>query len=230
VWAYKAFDKNMKCKGFQFKEGEEYTHNGKIEICKSGYHACENPLDVLNYYNLCDSVFCKVEATGNVQKHSDDTKICTDKIKIGLKISLPEFIKAGIDFVFEKCKTTEPASSGDSAKLASSGHSAKLASSGHSAQLASSGDSAQLASSGDSAKLARSGHSAQVEGNGKNSIACGIGKHNAAKGALGTWIVLSEFDDNNIVLCVKSVKVDGKKIKANTWYSLQNRKFVEKKQ
>ena len=179
--AYKAFDKDMKCKGFQFEEGKGYTHDKPIKICDSGFHACESPLDVLNYYNLCDSVFCEVEAVGNVEKKGNDTKICTDKIKIGLKLDLPQFIKAGIDFVFEKCKITETTSSG---------------------------------------------YYAWVECSGKNSIACGIGKNNRAKGIKGTWMVLSEINSDGIVETVKSVRVDGKKIKADTWYKLENKKFV----
>ena len=123
------------------------------------------------------------------------------------------------------------ASSGFSAKLASSGFSAKLASSGFSAKLASSGNSAQLASSGDSAQLASSGNSAQLASSGKYSVVAGIGGNNIAKAALGNWIVLAEWtwdeDDNYTPKCVKAVQVDGDKIKADTWYKLDNGEFVE---
>src|SRR5271157_71907 len=93
VKGYKAFDKDMKCQGFQFQEGKEYVHTGKIEFCKSGFHFCENPLDTLNYYDLCDSKFAEVEATGKVkQGDNEDSKSVTNEIKINAKLSLPGFI------------------------------------------------------------------------------------------------------------------------------------------
>ena len=123
------------------------------------------------------------------------------------------------------------ASSGDYAQLASSGNLAHLASSGNSAQLASSGDYAKLASSGDSAQLASSGDSAKLASSGKYSVVAGIGGNNIAKTALGNWIVLAEWawdeDGNYTPKCVKAVQVDGDKIKADTWYKLDNGEFVE---
>ena len=119
------------------------------------------------------------------------------------------------------------ASSGNYAKLASSGNYAKLASSGIYAQLASSGNYAKLASSGNYAKLASSGDSAQLASSGKNSIVCAIGVNSIAKAAKGSWITLAEYDKNYIVKCVKTEKVTGKRIKADTWYRLRNGMFEE---
>lgn len=70
---YKAFDKGLTCKGFQFEVGKEYKHDGNIEVCASGFHYCENPLDVLDYYNLCECEFCEVEALGK-QRPTKKTK------------------------------------------------------------------------------------------------------------------------------------------------------------
>jgi hypothetical protein len=286
IKGFKAFDKGLTCKGFKFEEGKEYTHEGDIKICESGFHFCENPLDVLNYYDLIDSEFAEVEAIGKVKKNNDnDSKLVTDKIKIGAKLDLPMFIKSSIDFVWEKCnqkgikKVLNKASSGDYSKLASSGYYSKLASSGYSAQLASSGDSSQLASSGDSAKLASSGDSSQLASSGdysqlassgdssqlassgdsaklassgdssqlassgdysqlassgNYSVIAGIGINNIAKGIKGNWIVLAEWKydkklSRNIPIYVKSQKIDGKKLKENTYYKLKKGKFVEVK-
>jgi hypothetical protein len=124
------------------------------------------------------------------------------------------------------------AASGDCAQLAASGDSAKLAASGHYAKLAASGDSAQLAASGHSAKLAASGDYAQLEANGKNSIAAGIGFNNTAKAKKGCWIVLAEWKNINAEwtpVCVKTVQIDGEKIKEDVFYRLENGEFLEVK-
>jgi hypothetical protein len=185
VVGFKAFDKGLVCRGFQFEEGKTYEHKGDFIPCNSGFHFCENPLDVLNYYDLCNSEFAIVEAVGEVKK--EDNKSVTNKLKIGIKLNLPRFIKASIEYVSECCKQeqntdnnkkkSQLSSSGDSAKLASSGEYAKLASSGEYAQLASSGDSAKLASSGDSAKLASSGEYAKLASSGYSAKLASIGEY-----------------------------------------------------
>lgn len=80
--AYKAFNKDWTCNGFQYEVGESYEHKGDISICSMGFHSCENPLDVLNYYDLCESKFALVEVSGKTETHNDDSKICSSKIKI----------------------------------------------------------------------------------------------------------------------------------------------------
>jgi hypothetical protein len=121
------------------------------------------------------------------------------------------------------------ASSGDYAQLASSGDYAQLASSGYSAKLASSGYSAKLASSGDSAKLASSGYSAKLAIEWKYSVWANIGKTWIIKWIIGTRITLAEYDNYWNPICVKSAQIDGKKLKENMWYKLENKRFVEVK-
>jgi len=168
---YKAFNDDMTCRGFQYEVGKTYNHTGNISCCNSGFHACENPLDILDYYNLTTSKFAIVEQSGEIKKEKDKT--VSSSIKIEASLELDGLIKAAFDYIWNKCKSktkdkdsAKLASSGDYAQLASSGDSAQLASSGDSAKLASSGDSAQLASSGDSAKLASSGDSAKLASSG----------------------------------------------------------------
>ena len=175
---FKAYSKGMVCKGFQYQEGETYECE-KAEICKSGFHFCENPLDVLNYYNLCESEFSTVESLGKTQKHNDDSKVCTTKIKIGAKLSLPAFIKASVDFLLTKTinkKNTaaswdysQLAASGDSSQLAASWDYSQLAASGGYSQLAASGGYSKLAASGGYSKLAASGHSSKLAASGDYS-------------------------------------------------------------
>ena len=221
---FKAFGKGMICKGKQYAENTVFEES-KAVICCSGMHFCENPLDVLDYYPLVDSngnmvEVAEVEALAEC-KTDDNKKYCTKKLKIGLKLSLSEFVKAAIDFVHKK--NGGKMSTGNYAKLASSGDGAKLASSGDVAQLASSGDVAQLASSGDYAQLASSGNGAVI---------AGIGKLNTAKGKKGSWLVLAEWGYNDIEekyipVCVKAAQIDGAVIKEDTFYKLENGEFKE---
>ena len=206
---YKAYGKGLKCKGFQYEVGKEYKHEGEINPCQSGFHFCENPLDVLDFYDLTECEFSEVEATGKT-KTDDNKKTVTDKIKIGAKLDLPAFIKASFDFLWERCK-------------------AKEKDNGYYSQLASSGDSSKLASSGDSSQLASSGYYSQLEMQGEKSVGANIGINGIIKGKKGCWITLAEYGDNNEIKFVASAKIDGKKIKENTWYKLKNKKFVEVK-
>ena len=225
----KAFDRDMKCRGFQFEEGNEYEEEDAI-ICEKGFHFCENPLDVLNYYNVCDSEYAAVEGSGTVVGHTEDSKKSATKLKIVAKLSLAEFIQASVDFLFQNNKNN--AASGNSSKLAASGYSSKLAASGDSSQLAASGDSSQLAASGYSSQLAASGDSSQLEMTGSDSVGAAIGLNNSIKGVIGDWMTLAEWEWDQgkgryVPVCVKSAKIDGKKIKPDTWYILKDGKFTE---
>ena len=247
IKGYKAFNKDMTCKEFTYEEGKEYEIKEAIKICVTGFHFCTNPLDCLGYYDLIDSNFHEVESLGETQTHPDDSKVVTNRIKIGAKLDLRAYIKASFDFLWESCNNKEEASgysaqlaaSGDSAKLAASGYSAKLAASGDSAKLAAGGYSAQLAASGNFAKLAASGESAQLAASGDSakleltggySVGAGIGINNKIKAKKGDWITLAEwrYDDNKYIpLCVKSAQVDGTILKEDVWYVLREGEFKE---
>jgi hypothetical protein len=267
ITGFKAYNKGMVCRGFQYKVGKTYECE-TAKICNSGFHFCQNPLDVLNYYNLCESDFSEAKSLGKTQKHDTNSQVCTTKIKIGAKLSLPAFIKASIDFLLTKTtdnKTkaasrhysqlaasrhssqlaasgyySQLAASGNFSKLVASGNFSKLVASGDSSQLAASGDSSQLAASGyysqlaasgNFSKLVASGNSNKLEINGSDSVGAAIGVGCVIKGTIGSWITLSEwkYDEKkqrNIPVCVKSTQIDGKKIKADTFYKLKNGKFV----
>ena len=167
---YKGFAPGMICRGKQYAENTVFEED-KAVICESGMHFCENPFDVLDYYDLVNSDgsfndFAEVKALGEV-KTNDDKKFCTTKLKIGAKLTFAGFVKACVDFVIEKTKTeTDNGSSGDSAKIGSSGNYAQIGNSGNYAQIGSSGDSAQIGSSGDCAKIGSSGNYAQIGNSG----------------------------------------------------------------
>lgn len=169
----------------------------------SGFHFCKNPLDVLDYYPLIDNdgnmtEFAEIEALDDV-KTDDNKKFCTKKLKVGAKINFPALVQASVNFELEKTLTKD-------AKIQTT-----------------SKDSAQIGSSGDSAKITSEG---------KYSVICCAGHNSIAKGKIGSWITLSEwkYDEEkqvNIPVCVKTEFIDGEIIKEDTFYKLENGKFVE---
>ena len=252
--AFKAFDKNFQCRGYQFEEGKAFETDS-ASLCNTGFHACENPLDVLNYYDLTESRFAEVDLDATDETHEDDSKRVGKKIHIKAELTLKGFIKAAIDFLIGDTKSevdpnnraqlassgygAQLASSGDGAQLASSGYGAKLASSGDGAQLASSGDGAKLASSGngaklassgDGAKLASSGYGAKLASSGDGAVVMSAGIEGKAKAKKGSWISIAEWKwdgEKNIPACVKSAIIDGETLKEDTYYTVKDGEFVE---
>ena len=94
--AYKAFDETLSCKGFQYEVGQTYTHDGDVEICSAGFHACGNPLDCWTYYDLTQSRFAEVELSGEQQRHIEDSKIAAAEITIKAELTLPAFITRNV--------------------------------------------------------------------------------------------------------------------------------------
>lgn len=94
ITAYKAFDKNMKCRGFQYRIGKEYDIDGEIELCGQGFHACKSPCEIWEYYNmLCGAPrFAEVELSGKILEDNSSTKVCSSHIKIKKELSLTDII------------------------------------------------------------------------------------------------------------------------------------------
>ena len=252
--ACKGFDKNLRCRGFQYEVGGEYTEE-TAELCNRGPHACENPLDTLRYYRPGDSRYCEVEIEDNGQRSSYDSKVCGKHIKIGAEIGLKGVINAGVRFVFDKCEsaTEENASgwrgnadaSGDSGNAAASGwrgnaaasdERGNAAASGERGNAAASGERGNAAASGDRGNAAASGwrgtavvtgFAGRATALGEQCLAVAWGEDSLARGTVGNWIVVSERDDDGNIIDVKIAKVDGDTVKADTWYKLVNGEIME---
>ena len=218
--AYKGFDKNMQCRGFQFEEGKTY-HEDEAKLCKSGFHACENPLDVFGYYSPGkNSIYREVELEDvSEERNSDDTKVCAKTIKIGAKLDVPGLCKAHFEYVSARCNPANGRVAGDK-ESAAAGESGSAAAGYKGSAAAGESGSAAAGESG-SAAAGESGSAAA----GKQGIACCRG--GKVKGNIGAVLALSELDDNGNNISAKAVVVDGKTIKANTWYTLKNGEFVE---
>ena len=208
---YKGFDKDLRCKDFQYEIGKEYETE-RAEICEEGFHACEFPLDVLWYYNPADSRFCEVELDANEQTR-DDSKRVGKKIKIGAEIGLSGLVKAGVKFILEKADF-------ENAKATNTGNRSAATNTGYSSAATNTGNRSAATNTGDCS-------AATVEG--KESIAIVTGNGSKASGKRGCWLVLTERDNKNHVLGVQAVKVDGETIKEDAFYTLSGGKVTEVK-
>ena len=174
--AYKGFNGDMTCRDFQYEVGKGYIYEGDIELCESGFHACRNPFDVLNYYdNMLNGKYCIVEQSGTIKEGRD--KQVSSKISIKEEIGWQGLIKAGIDYIKDLTKpvgisndmsnddgySAHIGSSGDDAQIGSSGYSAHIGSSGDDAQIGLSGDRARIGLSGDYARIGSSGDYARID-------------------------------------------------------------------
>ena len=236
IIAYKAMDKNMQCRGKQYEVGKTY-HEDKADCCHAGMHACENPLDVLHYYPLKDSPrFFEVECGGSVDKSEDDSKLACTELTVKGEVNFAGLVKATVNAVFNRVKGKEPFSSGYSSTAGSSGRYSTAGSSGRCSTAGSSGDYSTAGSSGDCSTAGSSGDSStaaatgafcSAKADGKDSIAVVNGACGKACGALGCYLVLTEYDDDGHMICAKMARVDGSAIRENVYYTLKNGEFVE---
>lgn len=211
ITAYKGFDKDFKCRGFQYEVGKDYKMDGDIQCCKRGFHACESPFEVFDYYDMLSSRFAVVELSGTIDKEKKSTKICSSNIKIKAELNIADIVKLGIEWI--KDITLSPKAGGDIGLNDNSG------------------DSALIGSSDDYAKIGSSGNFALINSTGEHSVIMAAGYNSIVKASLGSWITLAEWeindDSNSIPICVKTEKVDGRRIKADTYYRLVNGEFKE---
>ena len=218
IIAYKAMDKNMQCRGKQYEVGKTY-HEDKADCCHAGMHACENPLDVLHYYQLKDSPrFFEVECGGDVDKNGENGKLACTELTVKGEVNFAGLVKATVNAVFNRVKGKEPFSSGDCSTAGTSGYGSTAGTSGNCSTAGTSGDCSTAGTSGSYCR-------AKVDG--KDSIAVANGAHSKARGAMGCYLVLTEYDDDGHMLCAKMARVDGSTVKENVWYTLKNGEFVE---
>lgn len=201
IKAYKAFDKDLSCRGFKYKVGKEYEETGDIEACEKGFHACPYPLDVFGYYAPAGSRFCEVEQSGKIDDSESD-KVCSSKIRIGAELDIRGLVKAAVSYVKERCTNECNAKPGKPATAGNYG-------------AATAGDSG--------AATAR-----WKASTGSNGLSVARGKNVQVKGGIGAILVIAEErDDTYDIVDWKAVAVDGEVVKADTWYRLENGELVE---
>ena len=219
---FKGFDKDLKCRDFQYEIGKEYTEE-KADICNCGFHACEFPMDVFNYYPPSDSRYCEVELEANNQKSSDDSKRVGKKISVKAEIGIAGIIKAGVEYIKEQVNWEDD-------KATNTGDRSAATNTGYRSAATNTGDQSAATNTGDQSAATNTGDQSAAIVEGKESIALATGIDSKAKGKIGCFIVLAEWkeiDNEYHIVDVKSAKVDGKNIKEDTFYTLKDGKFVE---
>lgn len=209
ITGFKGFDKDLKCKDYQYEVGKEFEEEGKIEACSNGFHFCENPLDVLGYYPPYDEKgsnrYCIVKGSGNIDRDGDDTKVACSKLYISAEIGLKGIIEAGVKFILDKVNWKDNKKSNTGYRSAAT-------------------------NTGNQSAATNTGYRSAAEVTGKESIAIVTGKDSKAKGSIGCWIVLTErgeWDGNAYPIKeVKAVRVDGEIIKPDTYYKLINGEVI----
>ena len=206
---FKGFKQDMTCRGFQFEEGKTYEES-KADLCNSGFHACEYPLDVFGYYPPADSVYHEVELDGVCDKRESDSKVCGKKIAIGARLSIHRMVELSVQYIHSKIDQTKKQHVMD----------------GDQSAATNTGDQSAATNTGNWSAAANTGNWSAAKVSGKQSVAIATGYQSKACGALGCWLVLAEWQDGEIV-DMQIARVDGEKIKADTWYMLQGGSFVE---
>lgn len=227
IKGYKGFNPDMTCRGFQYETGKEYDTDG-AKACERGFHFCENPFDVWGYYPPCGedgrlNRFCEVEGSGETDCSKPDKTACSH-IRIGDEIGLQGIIKAGVKFIMDKA-------AGDGEKESNTGDRSAATNTGNRSAATNTGDCSAATNTGGQSAATNTGDCSAASVGGRESVAIVTGKDSMAKGAPGCWIVLTERGDWDGATCpikeVKAFKVDGEKIKADTFYKLVNGEAVE---
>ena len=243
IHSYKGCDKDLKCRGFAYEIGKDYEQDGKIKCCNNGFHACEFPLDVFNYYAPGEnSRYCTVTQSGVTDKEEGDSKVASSKIHIETEIGLDGIIKAGVKFILDKVNWKNQKESntgdysaatntGDRSAATNTGDCSAATNTGYRSAATNTGDRSAATNTGNYSEATNTGYFSAAKVSGKESIAIVTGKGSKAAGALGDWIVLTEKGEWNgdtyPIKEVKAFKVDGEKIKADTFYKLVDGEAVE---
>lgn len=217
IKSYKGFHKDMTCRDFQYKEGGEYEEK-QADVCNSGFHACEYPLDCFYYYSPNCSVYHEVEQEGEFSKRNNgDSKIASTKIKIGAQINIAGLVKAAIEYTTERVKKEVDSDESHGASSAT-------------------GDYGASSATGDYGASSATGYKGASSATDPESIAVAWGYHGKARGVKGAYLVLADWEgdekhyweqDKWRLKGAEMVRVDGEKIKENIWYTMVNGKVVE---
>ncbi|ELG8885460.1 hypothetical protein ROK20_003250 [Salmonella enterica] len=204
IVTFKGFNKDLKCRGFQFAIGETFHHDGKVEACGSGFHACECPFDVFSYYPPAESRYAETISFGITDsEEGGDTKIASSSITIKDELTLPQFIQRGIEWIWSKIdKSLE--------------------------QQIMTGYRSAATSTGYQSAATNTGYQSAAEVSGSQSVAASLGIEGKARASEGGAIVLCYRDEDGELIHIRASKVGENGIMPNTWYQLdKDGEFVE---
>ena len=250
IIAYKGFNQDWTCRGYQYEIGKMYEHKGDVKACESGFHACEYPLDVLRYYSPAESKFAVVKMSGGTSKDSDDTKIASAKITIETEINLPEMVKKAVEWIKGKVdwdaakvsNTGEQSAAtntgdlsaatntGDRSAATNTGDLSAATNTGYRSAATNTGNWSAATNTGNRSAATNTGERSAAEVSGEQSIAVALGWQSKAKASIDGAIVCVYRNDDGELIHIKASKVGENNIKADTWYTLDDfGEFIEVK-
>ena len=230
---YKGTDKDMKCRGFQYKLGETAVFDGEPHLCKEGLHACEQPIDVLNHYAPNASRYFEADAEEVTdERESDDSKIVAKKMTLKAEIGVPGLVKAQIEYVKNQIGFEDAIKRANAEKENhATGNQGAASATGNRGAASATGYRGAASATGDQGAASATGYQGAASATGKAGVALAAGYECKAMGALGCAICCverGEWDgEAHPIIAVKAAIVDGEKIKADTWYRLKNGEFEE---
>ena len=227
---YKAFNPGMICRGKQYEENAVFEEP-EAKICNTGMHYCKNPFDVLEHYGFVNdnaeiNEFAEVEALAD-EKTDDGRKFCTTKLKIGAKLSIHNFVNAFVEFTLKRTNGESAATNtGDRSAATNTGNQSAATNTGNQSAATNTGDWSAATNTGDRSAATNTGDWSAATNTGKDGVAVSWGRRGKARGEKGCYLVLAEYDDSNNLVCAKMEKVDGERIKENTFYTMKNGEFA----
>ncbi|EBI7959107.1 hypothetical protein C4M16_21680 [Salmonella enterica] len=241
IVTFKGFNKDLKCRDFQFEIGKTFHHDGKVEACGSGFHACECPFDVFSYYSPADSRFAETISFGITDREEDgDTKIASASITIKAELTLPQFIQRGIEWIWSKidksleqqimCGDCSAATNtgdcsaatntGNRSAATNTGDCSAATNTGDCSAATNTGDCSAATNTGDCSAATNTGNRSAAEVSGSQSVAAAFGIEGKARASEGGAIVLCYRDEDGELIHIRASKVGENGIMPNTWYQL----------
>ncbi|EEG5790749.1 hypothetical protein G3B24_002706 [Salmonella enterica subsp. enterica] len=240
IVTFKGFNKDLKCRGFQFAIGETFHHDGKVEACGSGFHACECPFDVFSYYPPAESRYAETISFGITDsEEGGDTKIASSSITIKDELTLPQFIQRGIEWIWSKidksleqqimCGSWSAATNtGNRSAATNTGDRSAATNTGDRSAATNTGDRSAATNTGYQSAATNTGDRSAAEVSGSQSVAASLGIEGKARASEGGAIVLCYRDEDGELIHIRASKVGENGIMPNTWYQLdKDGEFVE---
>ncbi|MDL4128716.1 DUF7666 domain-containing protein [Salmonella enterica] len=231
IVTFKGFNKELKCRDFQFEIGKTFHHDGKVEACGSGFHACEFPFDVFSYYPPAESRYAETISFGVTDREEEgDTKIASASITIKAELTLPQFIQRGIEWIWSKIDKSleQQIMSGNWSAATNTGNCSAATNTGNCSAATNTGDWSAATNTGDWSAATNTGNWSAAEVSGSQSVAAALGIEGKARASEGGAIVLCYRDKNGELIHIRASKVGENDIMPNTWYQLnEDGEFVE---
>ena len=224
ITSFKGFDKDFTCRGFQFEVGKTYVHDGKVEACEGGFHACEYPLDIWNYYAPSESRFASVKQSGQISRHSEATKIASAKITIEAEIKLPDLIQRAVEWIVAQTKSdVKSAESGDMSASTNTGYRSVSTSTGDMSASTNTGYMSVSTSTGERSVSTSTGERSVSTNTGKHGIALASGVESRVMGADGCALFLVYRNKNDGAIEHAWAGIAGRNgVKPEAWYTLNS--------